>query len=30
MSTMQTYERVKAVTNTDDDKYDMMQKEILA
>jgi hypothetical protein len=30
MSTMQTYDRVKAVTNTEDDKYDLMQKEILA
>jgi len=30
MSTMQTYDRVKAVTNTDDDKFDLMQKEILA
>lgn len=27
---MQTYDRVKAVTNTDDDKFDLMQKEILA
>jgi len=24
MSTMQTYERVKAVTNTEDDRYDLM------
>jgi hypothetical protein len=30
MSTMQTYDRVKAVTNTEDEKYDLMQKEILA
>jgi len=30
MSTMQTYDRVKAVTNTEDDRYDLMQKEILA
>jgi len=30
MSTKQTYDRVKAVTNTDDEKYDLMQKEILA
>ena len=30
MSTMQTYERVKAVTNTDDQKFDLMQRERFA
>lgn len=30
MSTMQTYDRIKAVTNTEDDKYDIMQKEAFA
>ena len=30
MSTMQTYERVKAVTNTDDDKFNLMEREAFA
>jgi hypothetical protein len=27
MSTMQTYDRVKAVTNTDDSKFNLMERE---